>query len=131
MITVTSNESNPIRFNASSVTLTCIVRLSPVAQELPERDLTIVWSVPDKHTLTPLSDNLQSTFEHLNTGCVKIDDISTESNNIFQCNDTTYKSIVTVNPFMPGFYNCTTRITTNSQYYGSRELSNGTRITFG
>jgi hypothetical protein len=128
MITVTSNEANPVPFFGSSFELICTVKLSPVAQELSESDnskvkVTIEWDVP---TSIMLSDN-ELSFEHSDDACID------SNTNVLQCEDTTYKNTITVTPFIPGFYNCTVTISVlEHQYYASMELlSNETRFTRG
>lgn len=139
MITVTSKESNPISFiTGSIVTLICTVNLSRVAQELLQSgdlgEVNIEWTVPNEDTHTGASsrngmlENTQFTSEYLcNNNMGSITGI------IFQCDDTTisYKSIVTVTQFTPGFYNCTTTIATEHPYCASTTLSNGTEFTTG
>ena len=126
MITVTSNETNPIHFFGSSITLICTVKLSPVAETL-KPEVNIEW-VPIPMALL---ENELPIFENSNGACTNIGH-ETRNNIILQCEDNTYKSIVIVNPFTPGFYNCTaTIIVTGHQYYASMELSNTTRFTSG
>ena len=134
MITVTSNETNPTRFFGSSITLICTVKLSPVAQELSKfenlkPEVNIEWAVPIPMALL---ENELPIFENSNGTCTNTGHETRNNIIILQCEDNTYKSIVIVNPFMPGFYNCTAAIiVTGHQYYASMELSNETRFTSG
>ena len=131
MITVTSNKTNPIHFFGSSITLICTVKLSLVAQELSisenlKPEVNIEWDVPIPMALL---ENELPIFENSNGTCTNI---GHETCILLQCEDNTYKSIAIVNPFMPGFYNCTaTIIVPGHQYYASMELSNETRFTSG
>ena len=136
MVTITSNETDPIHFFGSSITLICTVKLSPVAQEISESDnskveVNIEWAVPTPITL--LENELSISFEHSNNACNDFIDSDTVTHNIIlQCENTTYKSILTVTPFTPGFYNCTATIRVpRHRYYASMELSNNTRFTRG
>ena len=125
MITVTSNEGNHIHFIGSSITLICTVKLSSVAQESDSVEtVNIIWTLPETINQSK-ADNEHSL---LNTACNNVDNTH---NNIFQCENNTYRSIVTVTPFIAGFYNCTATVTTKHPYYANMELSNGTRFTTG
>ena len=129
MITVTSNESNHIHFIGLSGTLICTAKLSPIAQELSESDLVvnIIWTLPNS------DDTISFDDEHSlpNTTCNNMDNTHDNNINILRCEDNVYKSIVTVTPFIAGFYNCTVTVTTKHPYYANMELSNGTRFTTG
>lgn len=139
MVTITSNETNPIRFFESNVALICTVKLSPIAQEFSEDDelkVGIDWTLTQEGTPITLPDNELSMFQHSNNIlCNNMEimnrNLNSESRTILQCGNTTYKSIRIVIPSMSVFYNCMATITTKHKYYASEELSNETRFTFG
>ena len=116
-VIVTSNESKPIRSNGSSVMLTCTVKLSPIIQT-KEENVNIEWTGPE---FIPESPTTCST------------PTMTHSDPVFQCENSTYKSVVIITEFTPGFYNCTATIMVEDlePYYINMVLSNGTRFTNG
>ena len=134
MITVTSNETNPIPFFGSSIMLICNVKLSPIAQEISESnnvEVNIEWAIPTPIMLP--DDELSISFKHPNDACNDFINSNTITHNILQCEDNIiYKSIITITPFTPGFYNCTATIRVpEHRYYAIMELSNETRFTSG
>ena len=119
MVTVTSNRSNPIQSVGSNVTLTCIVKLTPVV----DVSLTVntVWTGPAgfmaNNTMEPGNENIM--------------DISVVQSDTF-----TYKSRALVTSFTrenSGFYNCTASATAQHPYLTNFhiEASNATRFTTG
>lgn len=120
MITVTNyNESNPIRSVGSRVMLICTIKLNPVVQNLTVKTVTINWRGPD-------GNNIESYDQPELDYCLINMDLL-----IFECEDFTYRSVVTVNSFKSGFYNCTAEFMAEHPYINNMQLSNGTRLPTG